>query len=195
MNIKAIFKGNAKLDRKITKFYYGVEEVPKMLPRGRIVKGITFFLYQAFLVFTAFSVTWFMATGTFPFGPQPVSVGPTGVVTNFTAEQIEKAVGDNPPVLLPYGEGNNCVELSLIAARQLWWDGYWATVVKLDFSSETGHMLVGVLTSDVGWKFYEPGNKSWVNPTVGSFYLGEQIIGVYYLTGWTWEPIVMEVPK
>lgn len=144
------------------------------------------------LVLISYSVGYYSGTGTYPFVPGVETVLTPDILPTVTAEQAEESIRNSPLDLSPYGERNNCVEMAFIAARQLWWDGYQSTVVRIDFSDGSGHMVVGIPTIDEGWKFLDPQGNIWVNPTVGGSWQGKHITGLYYLSDFIWEPIETE---
>jgi len=154
-----------------------------------IKRNISVGICLALICFISFSYGFFIGTGTLPFTIGTKSILPPTMESNVTSEQAEQVIIDSPLDLAPYGEKNNCVEMAFLAARQLWWAGYPATVVKIDFSDGTSHMLVGVPTSDAGWKFLEPQNNSWVNLNVGGMYFSKSITGLYVLTDFVWAPL------
>jgi len=179
----------SKFDRKLRKFLYGVEELPKLPLRGRIVNFIGVVLLLGTMGFYGYTFGFWSGTGTMPFGPKAISILPPEMKATVTSAEAEQAVKDSLLDLAPYGERNNCVELALVAARQLWWDGYQGTVIKIDFGDGTGHMIVGVPTSDEGWKFLNPQGNVWVSPRVGGMWMEKKIVGLYYLYDFVWKPI------
>lgn len=195
MRFKDILTGNTAFDRKVRKFLYGVEEFQKLPLRGRIVKAISTFMFLVMFGFLVFNFGFFMGTGTLPFGPTVESTLPPGMQPTVTGEQAEESIRNSPLDLAPYGDRNNCVEMAFVAARQLWWDGYQSTVIRIDFADGSGHMVVGVPTIDEGWKFLEPNGNLWIKPIVGGMWQGKQITGLYYLYNFIWEPIETEVSK
>jgi len=191
-NIKGVFTGDTKFDRKVRGLLFGVEELPKLPLRGRIVKSLLTGIFLIVFGTWAFSFGFFIGTGTLPFGPTVESVLPPEIQPTVTAEQAEASIRNSPLDLAPYGYRNNCVEMAFVAARQLWWDGYQSTVVRIDFADGSGHMIVGVPTVDEGWKFLDPTGNLWIKPVVGGMWQGKQITGLYYLSNFVWEPIEVE---
>lgn len=191
-NFKNALIGNTKFDRGLRKRLYGIEDFPKLPLRARLVRGGLFIVERVFYTFLIVSITWYMCTGTFPFAPSQESIVPPEMQPTVTAEQVEEVIENSTLDLEPYGERNNCVELAFIAARQLWWDGYQATVVKVDFSDGSGHMIVGIPTVDEGWKFLNPQGNVWVSPIVGGMLQDKRIVGLSYLYDFVWMPIEVE---
>lgn len=189
---KDILTGNTSFDRRVRKVLFGVEEMPKLPLRGRIVKGVFMGIFLLVFGLWSFSFGVFVSTGTLPFGPRTESIVPPEMQSTVTAAQAEQVIEESLLDLASYGERNNCVELAFVAARQLWWGGYQSTVVRIDFSDGSGHMLVGVPTSDEGWKFLDPQGNVWVSPVVGGLWQGKVITGLYYLSDFVWEAIEVE---
>jgi hypothetical protein len=184
-----ILKGNTDWDRRWRKRIYGVEEFPKIPFRARLVRFIFTMVFLACYTVMVSSFVWFAATGTLPFVPFEPSAVPPDLNPSATSQQVEQVVDNGGLNITPYGEGNNCVEMAFLAARQFWWEGYEATVIKIDFTDGSGHMLVGVPTTDEGWKFFEPQSESWVSPRLGGFYINKQITGLSYLYDFVWKSI------
>lgn len=129
-------------------------------------------------------------TGFPPFVSSTPSVLPPEMQTEITEEQIVRAIAeevDLEPV--GYGEGNNCIEMALVAARKLHWGGYGGTVVRLDFTDGSGHWLVGVPTVSNTWTFWAPEGEVRVHPRVGGRFLEKTITGMFYLYDFVWKPI------
>jgi len=182
---KKVFGRNKGLER----FFYGPEGFPKLPRRYKITTTLVVLVLLVYSGILGYSYGFFVGTGTMPFGSEMESVLPPEIQPTVTADQAEQAIENSTLDLAPYGERNNCVELAFIAARQLWWEGYQGTVVKIEFSDGTGHMIVGVPTVDEGWKFLNPQGNVWINPVVGGMFQDKKIVGLYYLYDFVWKPI------
>ncbi len=133
-------------------------------------------------------------TGTFPFGYSTSRPAlPPQLKTAVTSQEVEVAATKAMDLTPIMGQDFNCVEGAFVAARQFWWEGYEATVIKLDFyQSSIGHMLVGVPT-DEGWRFYNPEQKLWVEPRVGGMFMDKRIKAMSYLYDFMWRPVDVPV--
>lgn len=135
---------------------------------------------------------WSSGTGVSYFQPESQSVVPPDLRAQATSADVDRVFAGNPVAFDEYGEGSNCVELALEAARLWWWEGYQSTVVRIDFTDGTGHMVVGVPTTDAGWKFYNfsGGTEAGeIFPRVGGYLADKKIAAMFYLYDLVWRPI------
>jgi hypothetical protein len=105
------------------------------------------------------------------------------------SDTVDDFVEADETHLEEYDVGFNCVEYALLAARNAHWQGIAATVVRLVFEDGTGHMIIGFPTEDVGWRFLQVEGSVWVYPRVGGMFMDKEIVGLYYLSDFVWEPI------
>lgn len=139
-------------------------------------------------MFAGYVRGYVVGTGTYPFVSETRSVVPPDVSMAQSSE-VDTFVAEDKTSLEQYDVGFNCVEFALLAARNAQWKGIAATVVRLDFSDGTGHMILGFPTEDAGWRFLQVEGGEWVYPHVGGMFGGEKIAGIYYLSDFVWEPI------
>lgn len=189
MKIKDVIFGHTRADRKLRKWVYGIEEWPQVPTRAKVVRGIITGSFLVLFALWMFSYGFFTGTGTLPFVPPVQSVIPPDMNLDTTAQEAEQVVTDGAIDVPDYGEENNCVEMAFLAARQFWWEGLQGTVVRIDFTDGSGHMIVGIPTIDEGWKFYDPTGSAWIYPHTGGYLMNKQITGVYYLYDFVWEPV------
>jgi hypothetical protein len=147
--------------------------------------GITYFL--------GFNVGYFSGSGTYAFGPKQEALVP-GDMKPVDAADLDAFVKGDQTKLEKYKEGFNCVEFALEAAHEAMWQGVPATVVRLDFeNTDSKHWILGFVTTDEGWKFYEPQSGTFITPHVGGMFCDSRIVGIYYLYDLVWKPIEEEL--
>lgn len=154
-----------------------------MFPESKLTRGDKIVLWTAVLILSLCSGVmgsafgYYKATGQMPFqGSASVLPEITGNVT--TSEQISEFLVIDSTNEIEYGEGFNCVESAILAARNAHWDGLPAEVVRLVFTDESSHMMLVFPTSDSGWIYVEPQTDSEVSPRVGGMYNGKVISSI-----------------
>ena len=133
-------------------------------------------------------------TGTFPFAGDTKSIIPPGVDA-VSSDTVDTFVADDDTHLEEYDVGFNCVEYAFLVARNARWQGISAAVVRLVFADGTAHMIIGFPTEDVGWRFLQIEGSTWIYPRVGGMFADKEIVGLYYLSDFVWEPIEREVNR
>jgi hypothetical protein len=99
-----------------------------------------------------------------------------------TYDQIVTFLKEDETEDREYGEGFNCVEFSLLVARNAEWEGISCDVFRISFvGTDVGHAIVGFPTTDREWIFVEPQDDLVINPVPGTYYEGKKIQSVEQL--------------
>ena len=156
--------------------------------KQRAFRGVALALMLYICAFMGFAAGFYEGTGTFPFVVRTQAILPPEI-DKTTSAQVTEFVEADPTGLEQYRHGFNCVEFALVAARNAWWAGVSAVPVRLDFTDETAHMILGFPTDDQGWMFLNPEGSKWIKLSVGGKFFDKEIDGIYYLYDLVWEPI------
>ncbi len=181
-SLRNALSGNNKLDRKIRKFIFGVEELPKVSRRQKIIQivSMVLLLYSGGVMGYIFGYT--DGTGMNPFSfTTAQSVRPAAIDGPLTTIEVVKEFMESDKTdLRQYGEGFNSAEFGLLLARNAHWQGVPAQLVRLDFADGvTAHMVLAFPTSDAGWVFIEPQSDDVIYPWIGGHWLDKRIVAMW----------------
>lgn len=156
----------------------------------RLANGIAMVLMLCYGIAIGSMGGFYWGTGTMPFGPEAedIPMPPEGMRMVSSAE-VDEFIKGSDTNLEQFHEGFNCVEAAFTASRIAHWEGIMACPIRLDFKDERiGHLLLGIPTTE-GWLFYNPEGGDFVKPRAGGMWCDKEIISIYYLAGFNWEPI------
>ena len=129
--------------------------------------------------------TYYDRTGRYPldFLNAPESVLPPEVNGhNQTYEQVIDFVKSDDTDEIAYGFGFNCVDAAFRMWRKATWDGIVAVPVAIQYTSPSGHMVIGFPTNDKGDIFIDPQSDLQIRLRVGHMYNGQTVRGIYALS-------------
>lgn len=138
-------------------------------------------------IFIGYCMGYRHGTGLGPFlKPQPSAFLPDIEVGTF--EEVSEFLEEHDISMEDYDIGFNCIEFAFLQARTAHWKGIEAVVVRIILVDETKHAIIGFPTEDEGWVFVEPQSNTRLYPRVGGDFMGQKIVGVYYLYDFVWRP-------
>lgn len=184
MSWKNLFRRSDRIDR----FFFGKEGFPNLSIRYKIVTTFVGIVMIVGSTFLGYSLGYFEGTGLIPFIPEAKAELPPEMKAT-TVKEVDNFLETNDVSMDEYDIGFNCVEFTLLQARNAHWEGIPAAVVRINLTGETNHMIIGFPIKDTGWLFVEPQENLVVKPRVGGDWLGEKITGLYYLKDFLWEEI------
>lgn len=147
----------------------------KYTVRQQIFRGATFLLYLSFYSLMIWTLGYSDGTGTLPFISH-IDTGFPEVVSEASAEDVQDFIENDDTDLTRYGEDINCVEYAWLLARQARWEGLEAWAIGLDFSEDSGHLILGFPTNTGEWIFVNPATDAIIHPRVGGEWEGRTII-------------------
>lgn len=153
------------------------------VPRNYRVKVVSLFVVITMVsLFLGYLLGVWQITGTSPFAlEKSKAVLPPTDPTEVTVEQVEEYLEVPKPEYTGYGEGFNCVESAILAARDASWAGMLVEIFRLVGTDSIDHMIIGFPTAEGTWIFVEPQTGEVINIQVGDYYLGEEITEIYVL--------------
>lgn len=154
-----------------------------VVPRNYRVRVVSLFVVITMVsTFLGYLLGVWQITGTSPFSLEKSrSILPPADPTEVTIEQVEEYLDVSKPEYTAYGEGFNCVESAILAARDASWAGMLVEIFRLVGTDSIDHMIIGFPTAEGAWIFVEPQTGSVVDIQVGKYYMGEEITEIYVL--------------